>query len=60
METSWYSPHPIVDSNFYWHIADLQCRVSFTCTYSKVNQLYIFMYPLFDILYPYRSLQTSE
>ena len=32
--------------NFYWSIVDLQCCVSFRGT-AKVNQLYIYIYPLF-------------
>ena len=45
--------------NFYWSIVDLQCCVSFRCT--TVNQLYIYIYPLFfQILFPYRSLQSIE
>ena len=32
--------------NFYWRIVDLQCCVPFQ-VYSKVNQLYIYIYALF-------------
>ena len=32
--------------NFYWSLVYLQCCISFLL-YSKVNQSYIFIYPLF-------------
>ena len=34
----------LIFKNFYWSIVDLQCQFQ---VYSKVNQLYVYMYPLF-------------
>lgn len=45
---------------FYWGVVALQCRVSFYCMYSKVNQLYEYMYlPSFGFRFPFRLSQTT-
>ena len=40
--------------NFYWGIIDLQCCVKFQ-TYSKVNLLYKYIYPLFFLFFSHIS-----
>ena len=44
--------------NFYWSIDDLKCCVKFLL-YSKVNQLFIYTYPIFfRVFSPNRSSQV--
>ena len=43
----------------YWNIVDLQSCVSFRCA-AKVNQLYIYIYPLFLRVFPHIMPLTFE
>ena len=45
--------------NFYWGIVALQC--CYFLQHSKVNQLYVYIYPpLFKLSFPFRSPQSTE
>ena len=56
---SFYSLSTVFFNNFYWGIVDFPCCVFHV--YIKVNLLYILhISTLFQILFPYRSLQSTE
>ena len=44
--------------NFYWSRVDLQCCVNSCCTAKRI--IHIHISTLFQILFPYRSLQSIE
>ena len=48
--------------NFYWNIVDLQCCVSFRCSFKwfSCTYMYKYIYSSFYILFHYRLLQNIE
>ena len=54
------SSHSLLFKNFYWSRVDLQGCISFRCTAKLISYTHTYIHFFFQILCPYRVLQSIE